>query len=82
MMCVSKRLNSRSVKNLFSNGCHRYRLWTTRFLYSFLIYYAGKPPWELDWDLIETGAVEVDYRQHLTKTVFEEWVIADKKPLK
>jgi hypothetical protein len=42
----------------------------------------SNPPWELNWDLIETGAAEVDYRQRLTKTAFEEWVLADKKPLK
>ncbi len=31
--------------------------------------------------MIETIVAEVDYRQRLTKTAFEEWVIPDKKPL-
>jgi hypothetical protein len=39
------------------------------------------PPWELDWDFIEVGVVEVDYRQRLFLSSFEEWVIAVKKPL-
>ncbi len=36
----------------------------------------------MDWDFIEVGAVEVDYRQRLFLAAFEEWVIAVKKPLK
>jgi hypothetical protein len=50
----------------------------------------NNPPWELDWDVIEARLlvwvqwrkIYNYYRQRLTKTASEEWVITVKKPLK